>query len=215
MTAVEFVAASLQTILDAHRRGPHALKKRGGTHTVNVDESLFMLARLMLAAVDPSGGEVVRLDKRARGTTGGMGAARLGQAMINAHKPARRRTLEERLRAGGATPPIWQVMRAGYDSALVEAPAADQCVPAYWYNPEHDLPFWAAFQQALEQPGAPCRMGPPSTRRDALLLELAAFQASAPRLVARLLPTPQTASVVTWLAHGFIGIAADPDLAAL
>lgn len=215
MTVIEFVVASLQTILDAHRRGPHALKKRGGNHTFDIDESLFELARLMLAAVDPSGGEVARLDKRARGTTGGTGAARLGQAMINAHKPARRRTLEERLRAGAATRPLWQVMRAGYDNALVEAPAADQCVPAYWYNPEHDLPFWAAFQKAVKQPDAPFRMGPPSTRRDALMLELAAFEASAPRLVARLLPTPQTARVVTWLAHGFIGVATDPDLAAL
>ena len=215
MTAIEFITASLQTILDAHRRGPHALKKRGETQTIDIDESLFKLARLMLGAVDPSGGEVVRLDKRARGATGGTGAARLGQAMINAHKPARRRTLEERLRAGAATLPIWLVMRAGYDSALFEAPAADQCVPAYWYNPEHDLPFWAAFQQAVKQPGAPSRMGPPATQRDALVLKLVAFKASAPRLVARLLPTPQTARVVTWLAHGFIGIATDPELAAL
>jgi hypothetical protein len=221
MTSVEFVTASLQTILAAHRRGPTAVTLGGGAHTPQIDWSIFELTELMLAAVDASGEEVARFRKRTRADGPASledcrrGPARRGQKMIRAHKTARIATLEKRLTAETRNTPAWKTMCSGYDTAIEAAPAADQCMPAYWYNPEHDLPFWSAFQHAVKEPAPAPASGQPATQRDALMLELAGFATWAPRLIAALLPTPQTARAVTWLAHGFVGIAADPDFAKL
>ncbi|WP_058756263.1 hypothetical protein [Sphingomonas endophytica] len=221
MTSIEFVTASLQTILAAHRRGAKAVTLGGGAHTLEIDWSIFDLTELMLAAVDASGEEVARFRKRTRADGPASlnhcrrGPARRGQKMIRAHKTARIAAFEKKLTAEARTTPAWKTMCAGYDTAIDAAPAADQCVPAYWYNPEHDLPFWSTFQNAVKEPAPAPASGQPATQRDALMLELAGFATWAPRLIAALLPTPQTARAVTWLAHGFVGIAADPDFAVL
>lgn len=227
MTVVELVTASLQTILDARRRGPPVGPKDGretktpwpleepSASVAGIDETIFLLAELMLDTVDPSGEEAARFKTRARGATNGTGPARLGQKMINAHKTTRTAGFQKKLRGKNVPMPAWKIMGVGYDTALDAAPGANQCVPAYWYNPEHDLPFWSAFQRAVKEPTPAPASGPPATRRDALMLELARFATWAPRLIAELLPTPQTARAITWLAHGFVGIAADPDFAAL
>ncbi|MEH3036276.1 MAG: hypothetical protein PGN23_07285 [Sphingomonas adhaesiva] len=221
MTSIEFVTASLQTILAAHRRGAKAVTLGGGAHTLEIDWSIFELTELMLAVVDASGEEVARFRKRTRADGPASlnhcrrGPARRGQKIIRAHKTARIAAFEKKLTAETRHTPAWKTMCAGYDTAIDAAPAADQCVPAYWYNPEHDLPFWSTFQRAVKEPAPEPASGQPATRRDALMLELTGFATWAPRLIAALLPTQQTALAVTWLAHGFVGIAADPDFAVL
>jgi hypothetical protein len=221
MTSIEFVTASLQTILAAHRRGATAVTRGGGAHTLEIDWSIFELTELMLAAVDASGEEVARFRKRTRADGPASlnhcrrGPARRGQKIIKAHKTTRIAAFEKKLTAETRRTSAWKTMGTGYDTAIDAAPAADQCVPAYWYNPEHDLPFWSAFQNAVKEPAPAPTNGQPATARDALMLELAGFAAWAPPLITKLLPTPQTARAITFLAHGFVGIAADPDFAKL
>lgn len=217
MTAIEFTAASVQTILSTSRRGRDALKKRKTKMEMDpdLDKSIFQLVRQMPKDADPSEEEVSRFLKRARGDESGQGSMRLGQAIVKAHKSARAIALEMRLAVGLHAAPIWLIMQTGYDPSVDAAPAADQCVPAYWYNPEYDLNCWATFQGAAKSPLSPSVASLPATRRDALMAELSAFATWAPALISALDPTPQTARILTWMAHGFIGLAAEPEFAAL